>query len=70
MNTSPSRPVPGPPITRRYEPSRLQCQTLTNAYQRVIPIVSRRPGSPTCRAGDPIRADAWVGHPGSKVAGA
>ena len=70
MKTSPKRPVSDPLITRHYEPSRLQDQSLTCASERVIPIASRRPGSRTCRPGDPSKADAWVGHPRPSAAGA
>ena len=70
MSSSPRRPVPDPLIRRLYEPSRLQYHSLTRAYERVIPVASRRPGSSHCRPGDPSEADAWVGHPRPSVAGA
>jgi hypothetical protein len=70
MSTSPKRPVSDPLITRHYEPSRLQYQSLTCAYERVTPIASRRPGSPRCRAGDPSRAGASVAHLSPSIAGA
>lgn len=70
MSTSPRRPPPAPLIRRRYEPSRLQFDSLISAYLLVIPGVARRLGSPARRPGEPGRADSLGGHSRPSVVGA
>jgi hypothetical protein len=70
MSTSPRRTPPTPLISRQYEPSRLQTDSLTPAYLLVIPGVARRLGAPARRCGEPGRADAPGGHSRSSVVGA
>jgi hypothetical protein len=52
MSTSPRRPAPDPLISRQYEPSRLQSDSLISAYGLVVPVVSRRLGPPGRRPGE------------------
>jgi hypothetical protein len=70
MSTSPRRPPPAPLISRQYEPSRLQTDSLISAYLLVIPDVSRRLGAPARRSAEPGRADAPGGHSRASVVGA
>jgi hypothetical protein len=70
MSTFPRRPSPSPLISRQYEPSRLQYDSLISAYLLVMPDVSRRLGSPARRPGEPGRADAPGGHSRHSVVGA
>jgi hypothetical protein len=70
MITSSRRPAPDPLITRQYDPSRLQKEPLSCAYQLLIPIISRRLSSHRCRPGDPGEVDTRVGDPRPSVAGA
>jgi hypothetical protein len=70
MSSSPRRPVPDPLIIRQYEPSRLQNHSMTCAFERLIPIISRRLGSPRTRPGDPAGANARDGERRPSVAGA
>jgi hypothetical protein len=69
MNTSP-RLMPSPRVTRQYQPSRLQDQSLIGAYERVIPIVARRRAAATHCPCDPRRAAVRVGPSRSSAAGA
>jgi hypothetical protein len=41
MTTSPRMSRLSPPTTRHFEASRLQNQSITTAYQALIPVVSR-----------------------------
>jgi hypothetical protein len=43
MSTAPGRSKPGLHVIRRHESSRLQDQSITCAYEALIPISSRRP---------------------------
>ena len=45
MITSPRRPTLSPPVTRHFEFTRLQDQSIALAYQALIPVVSRPPGT-------------------------
>jgi hypothetical protein len=44
MSISPSRPARNPLISRRFEPSRLQHDSLVSAYSSLWPTISRRLG--------------------------
>jgi hypothetical protein len=70
MSTSPRRPPPAPPISRRYEPSRLQYDSLISAYLIVMPDVARRLGSPALRSDERAWSDAPGGHSRPSVVGA
>ena len=70
MSTSPRRPPLAPLISRRYEPSRLQYDSLISAYLLVTPDVSRRLGSPARRPGKAGRTDAPSGRSRPSVVGA
>lgn len=64
------RSASGPFISRHYEFSRLQDQTLASAYEALIPVVSRRPERPLRRRDD---REAFTGvheSPQRSVAGA
>jgi hypothetical protein len=45
--------TPRPTISRRFEFSRFQDQTLSSAYEVLIPVVSRRPECAPRRRDDP-----------------
>jgi hypothetical protein len=51
MSMSPRRPARNPLISRRYEPSRLQHDSLVSVYASLLPSISRHLGKP-------------AGHPG------
>jgi hypothetical protein len=51
MNTSARRSSLSPPVTRRFEFSRLQDQLIALAYQALIPVVSRPLEQPRPRPG-------------------
>jgi hypothetical protein len=70
MSTSPRRPPPAPLISRQYEPSRLQYDSLIVVYSLVIPEASRQLGSPARRPGESDRADAASGYSRPSVVGA
>jgi hypothetical protein len=70
MRSSPRRPVHDPLIRRQYEPSRLHSHTIISTYSLLIPIASRRPGSPRSRPGEPGKPEAWVEDSRPEVAGA
>ena len=70
MSSSLRRPVPDPLIRRQYEPSRLHSHTIISTYALLIPIASRRPGSPRCRPGVPGSPEARVDESRPKLAGA
>ncbi len=70
MSTPARKPALDPLISRQYEPSRLQDHTLICTYALLIPIASRRFGSPRSQSGEPGRAEAWVGDSRPRVAGA
>jgi hypothetical protein len=70
MSTSPRRPPSAPLISRQYEPSRLQYDSLISAYLLVTPNVSRRLGSPARRAGEADGFDAASGRSRRSVVGA
>jgi hypothetical protein len=70
MSTSPRRPPPAPLISRHYEPSRLQYDSLISAYLLVILDVSRHLGAPARRCDEPGWADAPGGHSRPSVVGA
>ena len=69
MSTSPRRPAHDPPVGRRFEPSRLQHQTLISAYHLVIPAVSRRLAPPR-HPGEPGDVRAKGGELRPSAAGA
>ncbi len=52
MITSQRRPALSPPITRDFEPTRIHRQSLANAYQVLMPDISRQPGWPRPRIDD------------------
>ena len=52
MITSQRRPALSPPITRHFEFTRRQNQSIALAYQALIPIVSRPLEQPRFRLGD------------------
>ena len=70
MSTSPRRPAFDPLITRQYDPSRIQKESLVAAYYQLIPISSRRLGSPRSRPGECGRAEVRVGKSRPSAAGA
>jgi hypothetical protein len=49
MNTSQRRSVLSPPITRHFESTRTHEQSIVNAYQILMPAVSRHSGRPRPR---------------------
>jgi len=51
MIPRPGRPVPRPPITRRFEFTRLHDQLIERAYHALIPVVRRPLGQPRSRTG-------------------
>ena len=70
MSTSPRRPASDPLITRQYDPSRMQHNSLITAYERLLSMFSHRPGSPRSRSGECGRAEVQVNKPRPSVAGA
>jgi hypothetical protein len=70
MSTSPRRPGRDPLISRQYEPSRLQYDSLISAYALVIPAISRRLGPPARHPGEPGGARGRGGHLRPSAAGA
>ncbi len=70
MSTSPRRPPPVPLISRQYEPSRLQYDSLISAYLLLMTDVSRPLGAPARRSDETGRADAPGGHSRPSVLGA
>jgi len=52
MITSPRRPTLSPPVTRHFEFTRLQSQSIALAYQVLIPVDSRRRERPRSRPHD------------------
>jgi hypothetical protein len=70
MSTSPKRSPPAPLLSRQYEPSRLQYDSLISAYSLVMPDVSRHLGAPARRSDEPDWADAPGGHSRPSVVGA
>src|SRR5262249_42622980 len=70
MNTPPRRLPSPPPISRRYEPSRLQSDSLIVVYSLIMKDASHCPGSCGRRPGEPDRADGANGHRRSLVVGA
>jgi hypothetical protein len=52
MITCPWRTTLSPPVTRRFEFTRLQDQSIAQAYQVLIPVISRHPGRPRSRRND------------------
>jgi hypothetical protein len=52
MITSQRRPVLSPPVTRHFESTRTHKQSIGNAYQILMPIVSRHSGRPRSRPDD------------------
>jgi hypothetical protein len=69
MSTTPRRSAPASLIRRRYEPSRIQRDSLISAYAIVIPVVSRL-APPTRRLGEPDGARAQGGNLRPSAAGA
>ena len=70
MSVSPRRPARDPLISRQYEPSRIQFDSLVSAYASVLPGVSCRLGASDRRLGEPDRANAPGGRLRSSVVGA
>jgi hypothetical protein len=70
MSMSPRRPARNPLISRRYEPSRLQHDSLVSAYASVLPIISRLLGAPAARPRACDRVEAPRGPLKSSVGGA
>jgi hypothetical protein len=70
MSTSPRSPVSDPLVTRRYDPSRIHKESIVSAYDRLLPIISRRLGPPQSHSGESGRAETQVGKPKSSVVGA
>jgi hypothetical protein len=70
MSMSPRRPARNPLISRRYEPSRLQSDSLVSAYASVLPSISRQLGSPAGRPGAGDGVEAPRGPLKSSVGGA
>ena len=56
MITSSRRRALGLPVTRHFEVSRLQEQSIACAYEALIPVVSSRPRCPHQQRGDLPRA--------------
>jgi hypothetical protein len=69
MITSQRRPALRPPITRHFESTRIHKQSVTHAYQILIPVVSRHSGRPRSRADD-TKAEATIQGLRSKAEGA
>jgi hypothetical protein len=70
MNTPPRRLPSPPPISRRYEPSRLQSDSLIVVYSLVIKDAFHRPRSYGRRPGELDRADGAIGHRRPLIVGA
>lgn len=69
MITSQRRPVLSPPVTRHFESTRTHKQSIENAYQILMPIVSRHSGRPQSRSDDHTTGAASPGFR-SKAEGA
>jgi hypothetical protein len=54
MITSQRRVVLNPPVTRHFEFTRLQDQSIALAYHALIPVVSRHPERPRSRRNDNV----------------
>jgi hypothetical protein len=52
MITFHRRPALSLPITRHFESTRIHKQLVANAYQILIPVISRHSGRPRSRTGD------------------
>ena len=70
MSTSLPRPSLRPPVTRRFESTRLQNQSLALAYESLIPVISRRPARPRNRPGADGQVKATIPGLRSKAEGA
>jgi hypothetical protein len=70
MSMSPRRPTRNPLIRRRYEPSRLQQDSLVSAYSSLLPPISRRLGTSADSPGMPEAVAARRGPLKSSVGGA
>ena len=70
MSMSPRRPNRNPLIRRRYEPSRLQQDSLVSAYSSLLPTISRRLGILAGHPGLPEGVEARRGPLQSSVGGA
>jgi hypothetical protein len=70
MITSPRRSVLSPPITRHFEFTRFQNQSIALAYQALIPVVSRHLGRPRSRSHDNELATTIVPERRSQARGA
>jgi hypothetical protein len=70
MITSSRRRVLSTAVTRHFEVSRLQEQSIACAYESLIPVVSSRPQSPRKQQGDLPRATIRTDGPQSSTAGA
>jgi hypothetical protein len=70
MSISPRRPPRHPLISRRFEPSRLQHDSLVSAYSSLLPTISRRLGISPGHPGRPERVKARRGPLKSSVGGA
>ena len=70
MITYPRRSVLTPPITRHFEFTRSQNQSIALAYQALIPVVSRHLGRPRSRSHDNEPATTIVPDHPSQARGA
>ena len=70
MSTSPRRPPSVPVISRQYEPSRLQYDSVISVYLLLMSDVSRPLGAPARRSDEPGWADVPGGHSRTSVVGA
>lgn len=70
MSISPRRPARNLLISRRYEPSRLQHDSLVSAYSSLLPTISRRLGISPGHPGMPGHVEPRRGPLKSSVGGA
>src|SRR3954469_22826112 len=70
MTTSQRRSTISPPLTRHFEVTRLQNQSIALAYQALIPIVSRPLNQPRSQLRDTEPATTTFRGPRSKAGGA
>ena len=70
MITSSRRSTLSPPVTRHFEFTRLQNQSIALAYQALIPVVSRHLERPRSRSNDNEPATTTIPGLRSKARGA
>jgi hypothetical protein len=70
MITYSRRSVLSPPIVRQFESTRLRNQSIAQAYQALIPVVSRRPERSRSRYNDNEPAVSTTQELRSKARGA